>query len=151
MSPATPASMGPFPGLSLPLLLPIPREASGAGAAQVPSVALLLAGVVGILFCCLVNSPWGALTILETTPAPDIPSSCPHQGICCEISRLNSPSSLILSPQDRCCKPVINLVAFSGLSPTGPCLFCAQTPELDAALQVGSHKSRGAEPPPSIC
>jgi len=33
-------------------------------------------------------------------------------------------------------------VASSGPAPTGPCLSCAEAPELDAGVQVGSHHSR---------
>jgi len=49
--------------------------------------------------------------------------------------------TLSLSPQQRCSSPLTTFMAFSGLIPTGPCL-ALRTPELDAVLHVGSHKSR---------
>jgi len=47
--------------------------------------------------------------------------------------------------------PLIIFVASSGSSPTGPCLSCAEAPELDAGLQVGSHQSRRLFPVIELC
>lgn len=57
----------PFPGRCLGLVLP--------RCPQLP--CSWPAGVVGTLFCCLVNSPWGALTIMDSTTAPRSPFILP--------------------------------------------------------------------------
>lgn len=59
--------------------------------------ALLLAGVVEMWFCCLFNSPWEALTIMDSTPALRSPLILPTsrdllQDIPSLFSRLNSPN-----------------------------------------------------------
>ena len=68
------------------------------------------------------------------------------------FSGLKNPNFLSLSSWQSCSIPLITLVASSGLAPAGPCPSCAGTPELDAALQVGSQQSgaEGQNPLPAL-
>lgn len=67
------------------------------------------------------------------------------------FSRLNYLNSLSLFSLKRCSSSPNSSVTSSGFTATGSHPYCAGGPDLDTALQVGSHQSRGGESPLLPC
>ena len=67
------------------------------------------------------------------------------------FSKLNKPSSLSLSSQQRCCSPLSILVPSSGPTPAAPHPSCPGGPRPGHSTAGGAFQgqSRGAQPPPS--
>ena len=65
--------------------------------------------------------------------------------------KLNKPSSLSLSSQQRCCSPLSILVPSSGPTPAAPHPSCPGGPRPGHSTAGGAFQgqSRGAQPPPS--